>query len=336
MFDPTAIAHRTALPAPPVGWYDYHYSVLMDGRLALVRTQTDVHPQWQAWWNAMQQAQLDMRRIPPEPDSWGDTLRISIFDGTVETDVTIVPARPHPLVELCADGRWLVVSDNGDTNGPNARFYTDGEETGSIWIGRSIRQLFCSPDGTIWVGYRDLGGLTHIDGDLVQLDTEGRLLWRLNDHLTPGTHCEECYAFSLNGTVAWTSYFSPFDIVRIENGVISAWPNSASGLGALAVSDGIALLAGGYSEHLTRVAIVELGDGSHERGGFSFPDIDRDGPGMVRGRDGILHVVNRGVWYRLVPAEVAKDASVSAALAEIREPTIGHPRNGIATPVWDW
>lgn len=338
MLDPTTFAHPTPLPLPPTGWFDYHYSVLMDGRLALVRTPRDVHSEWTTWRNSTKRASLDGSPPPVQPDLWGDIMRLSIFDGTNETDVTIVPASAYPLVERCADGRWLVASHRGA-----ARLYTGaGKETGAIWVGTDIKNLLCSPDGTIWIGYSDQGGFSPGDwGGIVQLDAGGQLVWSFNEHINTKEvvreeYCWDCYALALNGTSVWTCYYSLFDIVRIENGVVSFWPNSAGGPRAIAVSGDIALLAGGYAEHLTRIAVVDLSHGARSLGGFPFPDIARTGAGMVRGRDGVLHVVNRGTWFRLSPEEVAKDEGVRATLQEILQPSLNHDGGWIESAVSDW
>jgi len=41
MIEASAISHSVPLPAAPDGWFDYGFTALADGRLALVRTQRE-------------------------------------------------------------------------------------------------------------------------------------------------------------------------------------------------------------------------------------------------------------------------------------------------------
>lgn len=183
----TPLAAATPLPGPPDGWFDYDYRVLMDGRLALVRTRIDIHGIWRNWW-ATGAATDPLGDSVARPDFWSateddwrvwyqaldaaywtrerrpfpalpeDDVRLSVFDGAGESDVVVMRCGYPTQVDRMVDGRWLVVSSrprsSAAQNHDDARLYSpDGAEVSPMHLGAGIRTLLCSPDGTIWVGY---------------------------------------------------------------------------------------------------------------------------------------------------------------------------------------
>ncbi len=191
MTQQTPLFSETPLPTPPDGWFDYGYRVLMDGRLALIRTRTDIHAlwrkrgedemadsplynishpglwaadaEWRGWYSAVDAAYAarapdDYRRLGQRRKSSETEIRLSIFDGARETEPITVPHGHQALVDRTAGGHWLVIS-HAVSSAPrehSATLYaTDGRQVGVLRLGRGIEAVLCSPDGTIWAGYGD-------------------------------------------------------------------------------------------------------------------------------------------------------------------------------------
>jgi hypothetical protein len=190
MIEGTPLFSETQLPAPPHGWFDYGYRVLMDGRLALIRTRNDVHAIWREW-GATEKANSPLYSIP-HPDIWApdaewqdwyravqtayaarppayrrlgqgfgvieNEIRVSIFDGARETEPVILPNSHDALLDRTADGHWLVISRaaneiNGSQVYRGTLYAPDGSRVARLPLGHGIERILCSPDGTIWAGY---------------------------------------------------------------------------------------------------------------------------------------------------------------------------------------
>src|SRR5258708_25693956 len=104
MADEIPLGATTMLPAPPAGWFDYGYAVLWDGDLALVRCSRDIRAEYGRW----QDEKTGLMHAPPTVE--GERLRLSTFDGSLETGAIEVPSGLWPKVDRLADGRWLVAS----------------------------------------------------------------------------------------------------------------------------------------------------------------------------------------------------------------------------------
>ena len=306
MIDVSTIAEPVPLPTAPAGWFDYAYAALADGRLAIARTRRDVHAEYRREWAWGEQGIETLRR----PQVWPDQLRLSIFDGERESDVTAVPSGFLPEFDRMPDGRWLVASSRAAAGERNVRIYApDGSEEAALVLGDAIEHLYCAPDGTIWVGYFDEGifGLSNPDGSwpvsgggIVQLERSGAVRWSFNQQVDPSQMVHDCYALTLAGSVPWAYYYSDFPIVRIDGRRFRTWSNELLGAKAIAIGGDLILLAGGYNEDAGRIALVRLeGDDSHHIGSLRFTPPPRGEPGLVQGRDSRLHVVSGGIWTRL-------------------------------------
>lgn len=306
MIDACSIGEATPLPPPPTGWFDYGYTALMDGKLALVRTPMDVHAAYRQWWEAINNGDRKLRK----PAFWDRDVRLSIYDGSAETSVAIVPSGRYPIVDQTADGRWLVASSRSDNGARNGRIYApNGVEERTLALGDAIQDLFCAPDGTLWVGYFDEGvfdspsgsGTRPVSsGGIVQFDAAGEICWSFNDRVPNSRLVADCYAMTLNGNTLWACYYTDFPIVRIDKGKTRYWRNAIAGAHAIAVQDGIAILAGGYDEDAGRVAVLRLeGDTSRPIGSLSFRPPAPGSAGLVQGRGSTLHIVSDGSWTRI-------------------------------------
>ncbi len=286
MVDPASIANPVALPAPPAGWFDYGYTALMDGKLALVRTRVDVHAEWSRWRQALIDAATNGGESPPQPNLWDGDIRLSTFDGETESKAIYVPPGLFPKVDRTPDGDWLVVASRAKDDEPNARFFAeDGTPSIGVHLGDAIEHICCAPDGTIWVGYFDEGvfGGRNKDGDwkvstggIVQFDRDGAVLWSFNEKALsksyPGRsrfHVDDCYAMTLCDTILWACYYADFPIARVEKGTVALWANDVAAAEAIAVADEVVIFAGFCREDANRIAVAKLeGDSSRELGGI--------------------------------------------------------------------
>ncbi len=302
-----SLADRIALPPPPEGWFDYAYTALTDQRLALIRTQQDIHAKFSRWWEAAQDG--DPSSHGKAPGLAGD-IRLSIFDGVQETDILTMPCGFFPTANRLADGRWIVVAPRARDGEENGRIYTaDGQPDGQISLGDGIANLLCAPDGTIWVGYFDEGVFGYSDengnppvssGGIVQFDATGTVLWSFNDQASDDLFVSDAYATTLAGNDLWTSYYSAFPIACVSDGKPRFWSNTAAGAKAIAVADDLAMLVGGYEEDRNRVVVMKLGgEDSHEIARLTYTPAIPHTAHLLQGQGDTLHLVSDGVWSRV-------------------------------------
>jgi hypothetical protein len=228
MNDETTLGTTILLPEPPTGWFDYGYAVLMDGTLALVRTDRDVHAEFARW-----RAQSKRGRTPAK--LWDGRMRLSVFDGSVESEAIEVPLGFVPIVERLADGRWLVAASRAAEGETNARlFASDGAPAGAFAIGDGVEHIRCAADGTIWVGYFDEGVFSGPSKDgtwpisssgIARLAPDGTALWIFNTEDRADLSIADCYALTLNENTLWSCFYTDFLIVRVRSGVARYWRN---------------------------------------------------------------------------------------------------------------
>jgi hypothetical protein len=136
VIEASAIADCVPLPAAPDGWFDYGYTALDDGHLALLRTQRNIHREYRRYRETFEGG---FPTIAP-PKVWPDRLRLSVFDGKEESDVVIVPSGWHPKVDRMREGQWIVASSRAGPAERNGRIYSpDGKELAAIVPGRRDR-----------------------------------------------------------------------------------------------------------------------------------------------------------------------------------------------------
>ncbi len=321
MIEIETIAEMIPLLATPEGWFDYGYTALADGRLALIRTRKDVHAEHMRWWEAVNGGDQSRKY----PKMWDANMRLSIFDGVAETDVAIMPSVAHPIIDQMADGRWLVAGSRAKEAEKNGRIHAaDGRLERKMVLGDGIENLLCSADGTIWVGYFDEGvfGGPNKDGSwpvssggIVQFDASGTPLWSFNEQAHENHSIADSYAMTLSGTDLWACSYTDFPIARISDGKPQLWSNSVAGAKAIAVKDDIVMLGGGYNDDANRITLVKLdGKSSRELGSFRYANAGRGAAGLVQGRGSIIHIVSDGVW-----SKVAVDTA-AATISRDRRP----------------
>ncbi|MBP1858926.1 hypothetical protein [Rhizobium herbae] len=306
--DLAAISIVTQLPEPPGGWFDYSFTVLMDGNLAIVRTDIDVRTGYLRWWE-----QRSENPYAAAPELWNGRIRLSVFDGISESHIVEVDSRPHPVVSRLADGRWLLAQSRCERGEGNGHVYdADGLLSASFVFGDGIEHVQCSPDNTIWVGYFDEGVFADrlangrwpvSSGGIVRFSADGVVLWSYNDEDHGSGPVDDCYALTLDGTIAWSCFYSDFPIAAIDGQTVNLWKNEISGVKAMAVDRDYILLAGGYRDDAQRIALVQLGNKESKLfGTLRAPAIHSDAVGLMQGLGQTLHIVADGCWTRLTVA----------------------------------
>jgi hypothetical protein len=287
------------LPKPPPGWFEYQYSVLTDGSLALIRADSDILSEYRQWENESRDSKS------PVPSLGKARGRISVFDGERESEVVEVNLGYYPIVDRFPDGRWLVADSRSEPTIANGRIFSaDGTAVGAITLGDGIEHLAFAPDWSLWVGYFDEGVFGAHDeleplgkAGIAKLDTAGNVLWRLNN--PKRWLVSDCYAMSLTGNDLWSCVYMDFPIIRIRDGEVTTWSNSVKGAKAIAADDDYVILAGGYGEP-ERIVLLRLLDGvAEEQARLELSPRERFQPSLVIGRDAVLHVVIDGIWRRI-------------------------------------
>lgn len=311
MNDELALGTTTLLPAPPAGWFDYGYALLWDGSLALVRTDRDIRTEYGRWQDRWQGGDLHAR----QPNLRDARLRLSKFDGAVETGAITAPAGHWPKVDCLADGRWLVVKGRAAPKESNARLYAvDGTPAGAFAIGDGINHIRCAPDGTIWVGYFDEGVFCLPDKDggwpvsssgIARFGPDGGVLWRFNGEERADLFIADCYSLALDGNTAWCCPYTDFPIVRVKDGVVDRWRNDVAGARAIAADGDYVLLAGGCNDNSDRIAVLRLdSDRARQVGEWRCRLPERNAAHLLQGQGEILHIAGQGRWTKLSLATI--------------------------------
>jgi len=305
------LGDSVAVPAAPSGWFAYGYALLLNGDLALVRTERDIHAEYA---NVRREGSGEGAEDPRlSREDW--RVRLSTFDGTSESEAIEVSSGLWPQIDRLPDGRWVVVASRAEPGEKNARMFgADGMPAGEFALSDGIQDVRCALDGTIWTGYLDEGVDASPDADggspvstagLAQFGIDGRLLWNFNAENRAGIHVDGSAALTVDGHRVWCCPHFQYPIVRIENGSVDYWQNDILQSRALAVEGDCVLLASDYVEgEKHRLVLVRLlGDRSERLGDLQFP-MPPQGAGLVQGRGAELHVVAQGRWTRIGVAAV--------------------------------
>jgi hypothetical protein len=303
MTNEMALGEAIPLPAPPTGWFDFSYAVLWNGKLALVRTDRDIHTEYARWRDQVRVGDIRAHR----PNLENGRIRLSTFDGSTEIGAIEVSAGRWPKVDCLADGRWLVASSQ---SAPNARLYSpDGTPAGAFDIGDGVAHIRCAADGTFWVGYFDEGVFSGRNNDgswpvsssgLARFGPDGSVLWKFNGGERADQFIDDCYALTLDGSTAWCCPYMDFPIFRVRDGVVDRWRNEVTGARTLVIDGDHVLLAGGYKDKSERLALLRLdGDFARQVGEWRFRPAARNAAHLLQGQGATLHIVGHGCWTRL-------------------------------------
>jgi hypothetical protein len=185
-------------------------------------------------------------------------------DSTAPRSVAVVRALPvaHPLVDVLADGSFLVV-------GARCRWKKAGPELNALAIsqngqvvrrgclGDGIQHLQVAPDGTIWAGYFDEGvfgkfgwgrpGPTPLGaGGIAAWSPEFAKVWELDpqDGLVA-----DCYSLNVAGDEVLSCPYTDFPVVRIREHEVRVVPTQGvSGPTGLVTNGDEVALIGTYKD----------------------------------------------------------------------------------------
>jgi hypothetical protein len=177
------------------------------------------------------------------------------------------------------------------------------ERTGTL--GDGIEHVQTTPSGKIWVGYFDegiYGGSGLGAPGVVRFSGRLRPEWRFPRTTFPGVIApiEDCYALNVSGETVWSSYYSEFPVVRIQQDKVTSWPGTGSAVQALIVDGTRCALLGGYATDRDRLLAGDLTRGHFRAYQLTLPGHRRlPGNAVAVGRGPHLHVFADAVWYRL-------------------------------------
>jgi hypothetical protein len=292
-----------ALPKAPQGWFDYRYYVLSDGALGVLLADRHINTEYKAW------AKLagDPSTWVPRPDFWAGEARLYTLTPEGQSDLIPFPLVTFPELDRFPDGRWLVASSLGKPKRENGLFVApDGRTLRSLPLGDAIEHLRCAPDGSIWIGYFDEGifGEDLGAGGIAHFSTQGEPLWSYNKGKEVADSLVfDCYALALDGNDLWSCFYNDFPIVRVADGRETLWANSVAGAKALAVDGEFVVLAGGYRDDATRLALLKLGQEEASLiGSYDVPEMAN--VELMQGRSSTIHFVGNGDWRSITVAEV--------------------------------
>ncbi|WP_380926766.1 hypothetical protein [Sphingomonas arantia] len=328
LVDALSLLPPTPLPALPAGWHPKRYAITVGGKLAVAACNIDIDAE---------RTRILAAEDPPsrlqELLNAGRTGLMVLGDAGWYLELSIELETPHSLIDRFADGRWLVVGGRTDAKSNARVFGPDGTLLNRFLLGDGIQDIGIDSVGRIWVSWFDEG----IAGPYNEK-------WRVAGEERPpssrGIGCfdatgafiplppipevgriDDCYALTVTGDEAWACPYTEFPLLRLSpNQPVRWWTSELAGPSAVAIDGSCALVAGGYEEDASRLALVSLeggGEGESVRllarydlplrrrstsANASKPDWDR--PTLLAGRGDMLHLVDDGVWRRWRVSEV--------------------------------
>jgi hypothetical protein len=298
------------LPQVPAGWFEYGYSVLWNGTLALVRTDVDI------WDRIKRHDYTGKRHGRHEPlKLWPCSLRLSVFDGKKERHVTTVRVGGSPTVAMTPDGDWVISISSWNKDVPEGLLVDQrGRTIRQIKFGIGVEHLRCARDGIIWAGYGDVGvyaseyhGKSLVSrGGVVQFSKEGMPLWSLHDENSVRVTCDHCYALTIEGSQAWTYTYSSWSIGSYGSKRCGEWRNRISFADALAVHGDHVVLSGNYGEGPDRLVLLRLMNNRVRvlRTWKLEPRPAGRENSYAQGNGDTLHIVHSGRWRRIKVQEL--------------------------------
>ena len=232
--------------------------------------------------------------------------------------VVELPVEPltlaFPVVQPLSDGGILVADSrvavgkppNGHVIGP------DGKIRHSIMFGDGIEHMLVDRFGRAWIGYFDEGVFGNLGwghpgypspigspGLLRFVLATGEIDWAFEPP-EGSDSIADCYALNVNGDRAWMSYYTDFDLFRIDSkGGTRRWRVGARGPGLIACDGRQVLLVGGYESRMS-ATLWNLGDDRliDPRPVRLRLESDPSEPEAMWGRGPVLHAVRGSTWFR--------------------------------------
>lgn len=215
--------------------------------------------------------------------------------------------QPLPERVLLVSGRCRRRTEDVEHNG---RVYRrDGSWDRELLLGDGIAAVQTTTRGLIWASYFDEGVFGNF-GWREPLGSSGLVAWNADGtkhfDFEPSTDMEpiaDCYALNVVSDVeTWIYYYTPFDLVRLEELRISGrWTAPVGGCNAFAVAEGHVLLHGGY-EHRNDLVLCSLGAEEAavvSRFSLRTPAGDPIAASRVAGRGDALYLLDGERVYRV-------------------------------------
>lgn len=143
----------------------------------------------------------------------------------------------HPFVQPLPGDKVLVVGARSgwrpEGADRNAVIYdAEGRTVAEDVLGDGIEHVLTTTAGDIWVGYFDEGIFGNYGWGLRGPRPVGSCgLIRFSSALQPAWHfppkgatsISDCYALNVTDDEVWTCYYTGFPVVRIRDGLLTAW-----------------------------------------------------------------------------------------------------------------
>jgi hypothetical protein len=177
----------------------------------------------------------------------------------------------YPFVQPLPGDRVLVVGARSAWRpvaaDRNAVIYdAEGRAVAEDVLGDGIEHVLTTTAGDIWVGYSDEGVFGNYGWGspgprpvgscgLIRFSSALQPAWRFPPEGV--TSISDCYALNVTDDEVWTCYYAGFPVVRVRDGLLTAWENEVQGPRALAVAGTRVALYGGYGDE-QRLAVGVL------------------------------------------------------------------------------
>jgi hypothetical protein len=236
------------------------------------------------------------------------------FDKDLVEVVEIKGEPPrYPYVQFLPTGEVLIASSvarfvNNEKERNASVYDKNGQLLRQFTLGDAINDMRVANNSEIWVSYFDEGvfgntSTPHIgQPGLCCFSSNGELVWwfEAGDGLES---IDDCYALNVFGNEAWTSYYSSFPIVRIDQAKkLTSWKDGICAASAIATDGHRILFFGGYHSRGedARCIVQTLEDGKATNAS-SYEVTPPPGLNDVRkfGHGADLHAFVCPVWYKL-------------------------------------
>jgi hypothetical protein len=251
------------------------------------------------------------------------TARVTVHAPDIVSVIEITRLGLVNYVQPLPGGNILVV-------GARSRWHPEGPDRNAVVyeagghvlaeevLGDGIGHVLADSTGHVWVGYYDEGvfgnyGWGHPGPPpvgacgLIRFAPDLSPAWRYPSADNPFQPIDDCYALNVDGTTAWTCYYSAFPIVRIHEGILTGWRNDIAA-NALAVDGSQVALRHSYYPDRSRLAVGLLQDGHFQVTGeyrLVLPgQADLPEHTQVIGRGPCLHFLTDNDWYQLIISDL--------------------------------
>jgi hypothetical protein len=311
---------KARIPTPENGWFEFRYSSLADGSLALLRATHDIPA---ACRKRTKLIESGWTGSLPNLFPSGTLARLSIFDGAVEAAAFEFELdSAWPILDRFPCGNWIVVTPHSKPGERNAKIYsTDGNVIREIALGDGIEHIQCDAAGTIWVGYSDEGIFGNGGWEpqtSLPPTSESRLgINRFHDFgtmtwaYTTDNRLADCYAMNVTPEAVWACYYTDFPILRVNyDGHTRIWENRKAGAHLLAINGEYLVLLGGYGDEARSGALLRLTNSEANTVAefdFELHGLNPRALAYSGAWEGKLNFVHDDMWYDLSVDQIVRE-----------------------------